>query len=72
MKKTTCPYCGDPLIEGYLLGDKLPIQWLPKDKKLFLGIWAKGGLPLSKRNLLKHPQVEGLRCVKCDKIIIDL
>ena len=64
---------------GRLLGDNYAIKWLSWKKPLFLGIWAVGGIALESRppasgskGLLSRPLVNGPKCDKCRKILIDV
>ena len=68
LQEHICPYCQTPMELGSILGDRYKLKWLPKGKKLFLGIWAKGALILGKRGF-NRPKLEGWHCSKCKLII---
>ncbi|NOW90343.1 hypothetical protein BCD91_002366 [Clostridium beijerinckii] len=69
-----CPYCNVEMIKGYIYGDRYALKWLPEEKKLFLGIWAKGGIVLGNgdiKGIGGRPTVESYMCHNCNKLIID-
>lgn len=69
-----CPYCGKPLVKGYLYGSNAPLAWMPEDKKPTLGIWVTDGevLKESEKYLFTPPRVTAYKCYECKKMIIDL
>lgn len=69
-----CPYCNEEMIKGHIYGDRYTLKWLPEEKKLFLGIWAKGGIVLGEGGIDGiggRPTVEACMCKTCNKLIID-
>lgn len=59
--------------EGNIIGDRYDLKWLPKDKKLFMGLWAIGGINLGKSGgLFGVPKVKAFMCNICNKLVIDL
>ena len=67
-----CPYCNKEMINGYIYGDRYKLKWLPKEKKLFLGIWAVGSIELGEGGGLGRPKVKTSMCHGCGKFIIDI
>lgn len=67
-----CPYCNGEMIKGYIYGDNYKMKWLPEDKGLFLGIWAKGGIGLGEVGWVGRPKIKSYMCKNCNKIIIDV
>ena len=68
-----CPYCRKEMIKGVILGDRYQLKWMPEDKKLLLGIWANGSIPLGKGGgLVGRPKVVSYLCEDCGKMVIDL
>lgn len=60
------------MIRGTIYGDRYSLKWLPEDKKLFLGLWAKGGLKVGIGDVFERPKVESYMCKSCSKMIINL
>ena len=46
-----CPYCNEEMIKGFLYGDRYALKWLPENKKLLFGIWAKGGIKVDSHKI---------------------
>lgn len=68
-----CPYCNEEMIKGFLYGDRYALKWLPENKKLLFGIWAKGGIKVdSHSSSLYRSRAETNMCHSCQKMIIDL
>jgi len=71
-----CPLCGVEMVSGKLYGDRYALKWLPSGKRLFLGIWAKGGEKIDDRTggekYISRPYVKGNKCAHCKKIILDI
>jgi hypothetical protein len=67
-----CPYCNREMTKGYVYGDRYKLKWLPEDKKLFLGIWANGGVELGQGGNIGRARVKSYMCRSCNKIIIDV
>ncbi|AGY75206.1 PF20097 family protein [Clostridium autoethanogenum] len=67
-----CPYCNGEMVKGHIYGDNYKMKWLPEDKKLFLGIWAKGGIELGESGWIGRPKIKAYMCKTCNKIIIDV
>jgi len=67
-----CPYCSTEMTKGTIYGDRYALKWLPEDKKLFLGLWAKGGTKVGVGGVFERPQVESYMCRSCSKMIINL
>ncbi|MEX0700538.1 MAG: PF20097 family protein [Planctomycetales bacterium] len=65
-----CPYCGNVMERGAVLGDRYRLKWLPADKPLTLGIWALDGQPIGEGGAFSRPRVDGQSCVSCGKIIV--
>ena len=57
-----CPYCNEEMIKGFIYGDRYKLKWLPEEKKLFLGIWAKGGTELGEDAGIGRSKVEAYMC----------
>ena len=66
-----CPYCNEEMVKGYIYGDRWMLKWLPEEKDLLFGIWAKGGIKLGEETGIR-PSVETYMCRACNKFIIDL
>lgn len=64
------------MVSGKLYGDRYALKWLPSEKRLFLGIWAKGGEEIDDRmgagKFISRPYVKGHKCKHCKKIILDI
>jgi len=67
-----CPYCSEEMIDGYIYGDRCKLKWLPKEKELLLGIWAKGSIELGEGGGLERPRVNASMCQGCGKLIVDM
>ncbi|MBU1043360.1 MAG: hypothetical protein KJ915_03055 [Candidatus Omnitrophica bacterium] len=70
-----CPICDSETEKGKLVGDRYALKWMDEKKKLFLGLWAFGGQVIDSRktNLtFSRPFVNGLKCLNCKKIILDI
>lgn len=68
-----CPYCGKELIEGYIYGSDVPLVWMPKDKKPFLGSFPTQGEVLKESDTpFKLPKVTAYKCGDCKKLIVNL
>lgn len=67
-----CPYCEKEMIPGAIYGDRYRMKWMPKDKKLILGIWAHDSIPLGETGFLSRPQIKASYCESCKKMIIDV
>jgi len=60
------------MIKGNIIGDRYKLKWLPEAQKLFMGIWASGGIKLGRgEGLFGRPKVEAFMCNACHKIILD-
>jgi len=66
-----CPFCGNRMEDGAILGDRYRLKWMPAGQSMALGIFALGGEPIGENKLLSRPQVEGMRCTACRKMILD-
>ncbi len=66
-----CPYCKKEMVSGSLLGDEYRLKWLPEDKKLLLGIWATGAVPIGSGGTLTRANVPAYFCKDCHKIIFN-
>ena len=60
------------MTKGTIYGDRYALKWLPEDKKLFLGLWAKGGKKVGVGGAFERPHVESYMCRSCSKMIINL
>lgn len=68
-----CPYCQNEMVKGNIIGDRYQLKWMPEDKKLLLGIWANGSIPLGKGGgFIGRPKVVSHLCENCKKLIVDL
>ncbi len=69
-----CPYCNEEMTKGDIYGDRYPLKWLPRNKKLLFGLWAAGGVRLGEGGggFGVRPRVEARLCSACKKIVIDL
>lgn len=67
-----CPFCKQEMVEGKIFGEGYGLKWLPLNKKLFLGIWAVGGIKLKNSSFWGRTSTSALYCGECEKIIIDL
>lgn len=65
-----CPFCENILVDGFIYGDRYALKWLPKNKKLFLGLFAVGGIKISDYEQ-GRPGVRALNCSNCKKMVID-
>ena len=66
-----CPYCGKESVAGTLVGDDYKMKWMPADKKLLLGIWAMGAMPVGKGGLVGRAKLPANFCNSCKKIMVD-
>jgi hypothetical protein len=66
-----CPYCGQSMQAGAVLGDRYQLKWLPNDESLFMGVWAVTGEPIGEKGMLQRPKVRGLRCDQCRRIVLE-
>jgi hypothetical protein len=66
---TACPFCGQVMQPGWVLGDRWPLQWQPRDKPRFL--WFSSGHRIGTGFGWSRPRAYGLRCERCRKIILD-
>ena len=64
-----CPYCGELMQEGAILGDRYRLKWQPADQSLVMGIWSSGH-SIGEKSLLQRPRVTGYRCANCETIIV--
>jgi len=49
------------------------LRWLPENKKLLFGIWAKGGIKVESYSAsFFRTRAETHMCPSCQKMIIDL
>lgn len=67
-----CPYCNEEMAKGNILGDRYRLKWMPADKSLALGIWAKDSIMLGECKFGRRPQLEAYFCAKCSKMLIDV
>lgn len=71
-----CPYCGSNLVSGYIYGANRPVnhslKWLREDLNPSLYNLELNGIKLGHYGVNIEPKVKGYRCMKCNKIIIDL
>ena len=71
-----CPLCGVEMVSGRLYGVRYALKWLPAGKRLFLGIWARGGEKIDDRagvaRYVARPFVKGYKCKHCKKIILEI
>jgi hypothetical protein len=67
---TACPFCGQPMQAGAVIGDRYQLKWLPADRSLTLGIWAAAGEPIGQWAMFKRSQIRGMRCNRCRRIIV--
>ena len=67
-----CPYCGQEMINGYIYGDRSKLKWLPAEKNLILGIWAKDSIELGEGEGFRRSRVNASMCHWCGKLIIDM
>ena len=70
MNNNNCPYCGRPLIEGFIQSSH-QIYFNYGKKRVF----ASGDLKskcISSLGVLKAPSVKAAYCQLCKKIILDL
>lgn len=72
MKERTCPYCGKPMVRGYIQSSRT-LSWLPKRLKLFTaaGFMGHDALVLSEGAGIGAPCVIAYKCEACQKIVID-
>lgn len=66
-----CPYCEREMIPGTIYGDRYRMKWMPKDKKLILGIWVHDSIPLGNLTF-GRPRIDAAYCNYCKKMIIDV
>ncbi len=67
-----CPYCGNEMLDGKLLGDHKALRWQPQDKKMLFGLWACGGLTVGSHTPTQRAEARAWYCSYCKKLIIDL
>lgn len=67
-----CPYCSGVMINGYIYGDRYKLKWLPEEKNLLLGVWARGCIELGEGGGLERSRVKASMCPGCGKLIIDM
>ena len=71
-----CPYCGSDLVPGYIHGTSRPInyslKWLRGGLKPTLFNLELNGIKLGHYGVNTEWKVKSYRCIKCNKIIIDL
>lgn len=72
MNPAICPYCGKPLVQGYMQSPR-PISWLPKKLKRFTntGFLENGAVVLSQGKPLAAPCAIAYHCAACKKVILD-
>jgi hypothetical protein len=66
-----CPYCNVEMTKGKIIGNQYKLKWLPENRRLFMGIWAFGGIKLGQGGLLSRAKVKSFMCHACNKIILD-
>lgn len=66
-----CPYCGNVMIAGRILGDRYALKWMPNEKSLLMGIFAHSSIRLGERSLVGRPSVDTMYCRMCKKMIIN-
>lgn len=66
-----CPYCNEEMIKGHIYGYRYTLKWLPEDKHLLFGMWAKDSIEIGEDGEMGRPKVEAYMCSKCGKYIID-
>jgi hypothetical protein len=69
-KSLTCPFCGELMEPGSILGTRHPLRWQPRDRPTF-SFWPTGHRISRWRGLFGRPKVHGWRCAKCRRIIVD-
>ncbi|MPM35144.1 hypothetical protein SDC9_81734 [bioreactor metagenome] len=70
-----CPYWDKRLIEGYIYGSRVPLVWMQKDSKPFLGLFPNEAETLEDRDnksLFSVPRVKAYKCSECKKLIVNL
>ena len=73
-----CPYCGNPMEEGKIPGDRqLGMYWLPEDKKTSVAFayWEVdeiNGISLADPKFFGFPSVKAYICRTCKKGVFDL
>nr|WP_122013164.1 PF20097 family protein [Maliibacterium massiliense] len=67
-----CPYCHEEMIKGRILGDRYQLKWMPKDKKLILGLYAHDSIALGYGGGMGRPEVDADYCPRCKKMLVDV
>lgn len=67
-----CPYCNEEMIRGYIYGYRYTLKWLPEEKDLLFGMWAKDSIKIGESEEMGRPRVEAHMCSECGKYIIDI
>jgi len=49
-----CLYCNGELKKCHIYGDRYALKWLEAKKKLFLGLFVKGGVTLSDQKSMRQ------------------
>lgn len=65
-----CPFCGEAMQAGAVLGDRYSLKWQPNNREMMLGIWSTGHT-IGKQTWLGRPRAYGHRCATCKKIILE-
>lgn len=66
-----CPYCYKEMVKGYIYGYRYSLKWMPENKNLLFGVWAKGCIELGNDEEPGRPKVEAYMCSECSKWFID-
>ena len=71
-----CPYFDSELVPGYIHGTSrlinYTLKWLREDLNPTLYNLELNGIKLGHYGIHTEPKVKSYRCIKCNKIIIDL
>ncbi|MCI9138432.1 hypothetical protein D7X25_31600 [bacterium 1XD42-8] len=68
-----CPYCNQEMENGTIYGNRYKIKFIPRNKKLFAGIWAIDAIPLGERSFIGRANIPNVkRCKWCEKYLIDV
>jgi hypothetical protein len=67
-----CPYCKHEMYEGYILGEKFSVKWIPKERHIFFRLFSINGIRfISSFGTWKRARTKSFLCHKCQKVVID-
>lgn len=68
-----CPYCGNRMVRGRIIGGVKKMKWVPYGEDLMFGLWSKNSIPLGDAgSLTSGSTMPAYYCEVCNKMILDL